>query len=310
MTETADKVNNKIIDYSKEIPIPGLPEGLRAFIKDRGIPLGQDFTAYLYRLKKEPGQTKFRRYYKEKMLNEYYEGEHDEQYIKEIYGGGAFQVTYVWKMPDGKESGITMEPIYIDGPPKEDIVSSSTPRASEAQEPTSRASSAVPGLMGSPFNIENLLKLVPLITAAKELLSGIIPKPDYSLIEKVQSSQLKALERFGTQLQKMQMDSFKSKIEQLEQIETEADNMRESNFEWPDWLKPFSEIIEKYAGKLLGNNPLMNALKKTLVKSKVFQDNWNNEERRAEAVKALTSYLGEETAEALEQMFDEMMEPA
>lgn len=310
MNEKADtKTNNqKIVDYSKTITVEGLPDGMRAFIKDRNIPVGQDFTAYLYRLKKEPGQTKLRRFYKEKMLNEFYEGDYDEQYIKEAYGGGEFQVVYAWKMPDGSKGGIDMEPIFIDGPPKDDLPNMRQ-KAEKAEEPPRRETSAGPGLEGSPFSIENLLKLVPLITAAKELFSNMIPKPDYSIIEKVQESQIKSLEKFGSQLQKMQMESFRNKIEQLDKIE-EAEPMKESNFEWPEWLKPFSGLIEGYAERLLGNNPLATALKKTLVKNEIFQKCWNDEKKREEAVNALAGYFGEETAEALEEAFDKVMEPA
>jgi hypothetical protein len=303
MNLAADKL--KVVDYSKEIPIENIPEGIRAFIKEKNIPEGADFTAYLHKLKKGPGEVKARKYFKEKMINQFYEGDFDESYIKEKYGGGAFQVTYTWKNGKGEPHGIQVEPIFIDGPEKED----NQPQKESPKEGQTPAGANPPiPPAGSPFDVEKLLKWIPIITGLITTLKDLIPKPDYSIIEKLQDSQIKTIDRFGQQLAKMQMEALKNNLSKINQDESEAEQM--NNFNWPEWLKPFSGLIEGYADKLLGNGPFANALKKTLVKNATFQECWFDEQKKSEAVDALSKYFGPETAEALENTFDGLMNEA
>ena len=42
------------VDYSTPLNIEELPEGMKAFIKERRIPPGTSFVAYLYRITKLP----------------------------------------------------------------------------------------------------------------------------------------------------------------------------------------------------------------------------------------------------------------
>jgi len=299
----ADK---EIVDYTDDLKLEGIPENLRAFVKGSKVPRDSDFSCSVYKLKKDPGERKLKRFFKKKFVNEYFEEIYGEEWLLENYGGGSYQVIYTWAIQDekGKRSnGIQMEPMFIDGPEKNEPIVEKL-----GKDPGGAAPNFPPiaGAVPSNFNIETIVKHIPTVILLIEAIKKMIPKKDYSVIDKIYESQIKAATKFGDEIQAIKLEKLK---DQYQQLNDEAGGNMETkeNFEWPTWLQPFSGVIEGYAEKLLGGGPMAGLIKKTLVSNETFLACWNDETKRAEAVEALSKYFGEETAENLEQMFDELL---
>lgn len=300
---------DKVTSGKSRLDVDGLPEGVKAFVKENVIPANTPFRSTLYRvIDPTPPKTRVERAYLERLENDFYEDDYGEEYIKQTYGGGVYQAFITWKDKEKKKNEIQLERICIDGPPKLATVPKAVESPASAQVP--------PGGTGRPTEapgaglLEKVLKHLPEITACATAIKALIPKPDTSIIEKLTEAKIRSFERLEERVEKARMDMLKKDMEQLEEQpeETEENLDTVNGGAWPEWLQPFAPLITQYAGKLLGDDPVATGLQKIVVNSADFKKCWNNKERKAEAIKALTKHLGAETAASLAQTFSGLME--
>jgi hypothetical protein len=221
-------------------------------------------------------------------------------------------------LPDRKgKTGVENDSFSIEGAPKDPQANNpSTPHVDNGGGSVSSA----PNLVQPGLNIESILKYLPLITAAVEAFKGLMPKVDTAGLKKIQEYQIETVEKVGNQVLKMKTDAYKTEIDKINKSIQEAKDMQvaiedpqedesnNSSMVWPEWIQPFSPMIEKFADKMLGNNPLAKGMRKMVVNNKDFQKCWNDKKKRSEAIAGLEKFFGPEVAEDLEQTFDEQVE--
>lgn len=313
-----DENNGSPVENIEELKVRGLPEELKVFIKEHQVPDDTNFSTYLYRVKTTPGIKKPKRKFLEKLHMQYFEGDYDVSYIKDKYGGGEYVTVSVWMLADRKgKTGVENDSFSIEGQPKDPIINNkSTPHVDNG----GGSATGAPNPNPNGFNMESLLKYLPLITAAMEAFKGLMPKVDTAGLKKIQEYQIETVEKVGNQVLKMKSDAYKTEIDKVNRAIREAQEMQTAIAEpeeeeitdastiWPEWIRPFSPMIEKFADKMLGNNPLANGMRKLVVNNKDFQKCWTNKKKRAEAIEGLTKFFGHEVAEDLEKTFDEQVE--
>lgn len=294
------KENDKTIDYSEELDIEGMPEGVRAFVKANKVPEGVAFSSSLYRLSKDGRELKKRRRFLERIENEFHQGLMGEVYVQNKYGGGEFQSVVSWPKPNQTgETGIQMEPMFIDGPPKAIVYDEEEKSVPDAQMAQATAPQSPPPVAGggilSGFSIEKLVEHLPTIISAVEMIKGFIPKPDYSVLDKVMNSQVSAMENFGKQVSKMQMDLIKTNIDNVSKM---GENMTKEQpgeaTDWPKWLEPYAPVIERVGATILDDSWIAKKMRKTLLGSKVFKDAWIDPDKKASGIAAMVEHFGEE----------------
>jgi len=278
-----------------------LPQGLKDFLIENKIPHDRPWVSRLYRRKKDPKELKLKNYYLEKLENACFEGDLGEDYIKDKYGGGRYQVIITWKTAKNEKSGIELEEIYIDGP-----------ELDQSSNEPSRRSDVPPMTGGIQKNNEEPLedkisKWLPIITAMVGLVKEVMPKPDTTIIDKLQGEYVKKLSKLDDEILEIKRKKLEKEVEGLEEMEGGTMTNEQMENIYPAWLQPYAPIIDKFATSLLGNSYLSNTLKKVVVSSDAFKKNWNDDEKRAEAVEAISQHLGPEVAESLEQTFNEYM---
>jgi len=278
------------------------PSQVIEFLKTHNIPDGKKFVSYLYRRKKDPKELKLRSFYLEKMENQFYDDDFGEDYIKDKYGGGRYQIIIRWQTGKNEKTGMALEDIYIDGPEKE--TNSGPVRQDDPPSnpvwPSSKQDKSIE---------EKIKEWIPIITSAVTLVREIIPKQDTTIIDKLQDQYMKkidAVDREILSLKKRKLEKLENEIE-LEESEAEQMQAQIESI-YPEWLKPYAPLIEQFGEKLLGNSFLANTLKKTVAGSEVFKNNWADPNKRAEAIEAMSLHLGPEIGSALEQTFNEYME--
>ncbi len=293
------------------------PSALKTFIKEYQIPVGERFSTALYRIgKTDPKQLKPRKVWLEKRENGLYleaEG-FGEEYISETHGGGEYQAITTFKKGNGKR-GMEWDIYYISGEPKTPHLDTtkiiSDNAGSSNQKPEPGSPSILPGSGTPALNPDSILKWVAAITPLLTVLKDLIPKPDYTLINKIAETQIESKKSFDRKVEALELSLMKRQMERAEESlhkeESEEPVNTEKGFIIPEWLEQFAPLLEKFGEKLLKKNPIGNFLRAELVKTDKFQECWKDPEKRAEATEAFAQYLGRDAAISLNAQFTEMM---
>jgi hypothetical protein len=294
-----------------DVQIEDLPNGVRLYLREKAVDLGdKKVSINVYRLK-DDGGTKQKRVWCGRMkLNRV--PQDDE--IAELFGGGLYVWILKWTGADGKEAGIISEPIEVDEESgralheawkQRQAPAASTPAGPAVAPPQSNGVD-IAGILQimaatEEKTIASMERMAAIFQGQKQETPAEILKSAYTGAAEMISKAVESNMAMANTVRKAQVAQVVRELEPPEDEEDDDPAPETAGPQVPAFLRPFVPMLEKGLSRLLEGGPIGAATKALVLSDDEFKAVLNDPDKWSQVVSYIESKYGsEKTTRALD----------